>query len=107
MRTAREISAEEENFRIEPMAASGRFFFVRRDPVEPEPVGAIVLLAFRVTGYDQDCDGSLMARLDAVDMEDVEETGMSLDSVGLYPTTTLVVTEDELKAMYAAAKENQ
>lgn len=74
---------------------------IKRDPVEPEPVGTIVLKAFRVTGYDQDCDGSLMAQLDNID-KDMGTTGWSPNSLGLYPQSTLVVTEDEWRKMFAA-----
>lgn len=62
MRPANKITAESENFRLE----GG---FIKRDPVEPEPVGTIVLKVFRVTGYDSDCDGSLMARMENIDSQ--------------------------------------
>lgn len=35
MRPIREVTAEEENFRMEPVG--GGFAVIRRDPVEPEP----------------------------------------------------------------------
>lgn len=72
---------------------------MRRDPVEPEPVGTIVLLAFRVTGYRPDCDGSLMATLEHID-KDGDTTGAKLKNMGLYSSTELVVTPDELRAMF-------
>jgi len=72
---------------------------IKRDPVEPEPVGTIVLMAFRVTGYDQDCDGSLMARLEHID-KDGEATGWEEDSVGLYPSNDLVVTAEEWRQLF-------
>lgn len=93
MRRIREITAEEENFRGEAIAPGA--FMVRRDPVEPEPVGTIVLLPFRVTGYDQDCDGSLMARLESIDL-DGRRTGWDPDCIGL--GSGLVVGEAELAA---------
>src|SRR4051794_13801105 len=99
MRPVREITAEEENFRIEGPALHG---VVRRDPVEPEPVGTIVLRAFHVTGYDRDCDASLMARLVSVDMAGMT-TGWKVDGLGLFPTTTLVVTPEEPKDLFAPA----
>jgi hypothetical protein len=97
MRPVREITAQEENFRAVPM---GPFDVIRRDPIEPEPIGTIVLTAFRVVGYDPDCDGSLMARLEHID-KDGEPTGWEQNAVGLYPDTELVVTLDELKALFA------
>lgn len=99
MRPVREITSEEENFRIEGRGSIG---YVKRDPVEPEPVGTIILKAFRVTGYDQDCDGSLMARLAAVDC-DGHSTGWKVNKIGLYPSTCLVVTRDELRSLFASA----
>ena len=102
MRPVREITAEEENFRIEPV--NGRIGFIKRNPVEPEPVGTIVLCAFRIVGYDQDCDGSLMARLDNIDFNDPKsETGWCSGHHGLYPESDLVITEDELKELYRKA----
>ena len=102
MRRIREVTAEEENFRIEDakMTIQGhKFGFVRRNPVEPEPSGTIILIPFRLTGYDPDCDGSLMARLEAIDLDELETTGAKLTHIGLYPPTGFVVTEDELRTI--------
>lgn len=105
MRPIREISAEEENFRTEPMFGhTDRFQVVRRDPIEPEPVGTIILMAFRITGYDPDCDGSLMARLEHID-KDGEPTGWEPTQLGLYSNTDLVVTADEWRAMFETPQE--
>ena len=100
MRPVREITAEEERFRLEPIAGT-RAGTIRRDPVEPEPVGTIVLMAFRVTGYDQDCDGSLMARLEHID-RDGEASGWEPTHIGLYPFSDLVVTAEEWRGMFDA-----
>lgn len=83
------ITAEQENFRLERDPSSG-FSFVRRDPVEPVPVGTYVVEVYKVVGYDRDVDGSLMARLESVD-RDGEETGSTQGEVGLYPDTVVVV----------------
>lgn len=96
MRPVRQVSAEEENFRMEPM---GGFRVIRRDPVEPEPVGTLVLMAFRITGYDPDCDGSLMARLEQVS-SDGTPTGWETNSHGLYPGSEVVVTAEELSQLF-------
>lgn len=105
MRPVREITAEEENFRVEHHRglAAG---VVARDPVEPEPVGTIILTAFRIVGYDQDCDGSLMARLEAVDASG-EATGWTADAIGLYPDTALVVTAPELRQLFPTPEADQ
>lgn len=99
MRKVREITAEAENFRVERHV-------IKRDPVEPEPVGTIVLLAFRVVGYDPDCDGSLMARLVNID-EQGDTTGWRPNGIGLYPDTALVTTAEEWRQLHAqkAAKQ--
>ena len=101
MRRVREITEQEENFRLENAFSSPdrtvKFMQIKRDPVEPEPVGTIILKAFRIIGYDQDCDGSLMARLECIDFDRFEPTGWEENCVGLYPDTTLVVSEKELK----------
>ncbi len=101
MRPVREITAEEENFRIE---RRGNFEVIKRDSIEPEPVGTIVLIPFRIEGYDRDCDGSLMARLAGIDCEG-EETGWTPRSIGLYHNTDLVVTLTELKSLFASSHE--
>lgn len=92
LRPVREITAEEENFRTVPFfkAPGIDAHTSRRDPVEPESVGTIILMAFRVTGYDPDCDGSLMARLEAID-KDGEPGGWEPNCIGLYPHSELVV----------------
>ena len=99
MRPVRKITAEVENFRTESVPGAA-FDVIRRDPVEPEPVGTIVLMPYRITGYDPDCDGSLMARLEAID-KNGETVGGEMNCVGLYPDSNLVVTEDELKTLWS------
>lgn len=108
MRPAREITAEEENFRTEPMLGLSMMGMIKRDPIEPEPIGTIVIKAFRITGYDQDCDGSLMARLEQI-MRDGESTGWSPHHLGVSPLDTLVLTLEEWGGMFdplASVKEN-
>ena len=97
MRPVRKITEEEENFRLE--SVTDKIKFVKRDPVEPEPVGTIIITAFRITGYDPDCDGSLMARLQQIDKEGIG-TGWEVDRIGLYPDTELVVTPEELPKLW-------
>lgn len=101
MRPVREITPEEENFRTEPIAcgANWRAIGSRRDPVEPEAIGTIVLRAFRIAGYDQDCDGSLMARLESID-RDGGRTGWTPDCIGIYPSSSVVVTLEEWAEMF-------
>lgn len=105
LRPVPEVTAEQENYRLVPLAAGSGFeaLMGRRDPVEPVPVGTYVVKVFRVTGYDPDCDGSLMARLEAVDRHG-ETTGWAPTHLGLYPDTNLVVDDpDELWLLAAAA----
>lgn len=101
MRPVRTITAEEENFRTEPFFRDAQHGMqvIRRNPIEPEPVGTIILMAFRITGYCQDCDGSLLAELDHIDRNG-EHTGWSPKQLGLYPDTDLVVEEDELSKLW-------
>jgi hypothetical protein len=89
-----EIPADRENARIEPLAMGPGFntVTVRRDPVEPVPVGTIIAFAFRVTGYDPDCDGSLMVRLEHIDF-DGEPTGWDVNALGLYPSDAVVLDD--------------
>lgn len=99
MRPIREITAAEENFRMVPLKGYPNMSLAKRDPVEPEPIGTIVLMAFRVTGYDSDCDGGLMARLENIG-SDGQATGWETDCHGLYPSTEVVVTLEEWAAMF-------
>lgn len=101
MRPVRTITAAEENERaVELVPGNPRFITFKRDPVELEPVGTIIVTAFRVTGYDPDCDGSLMARLEHIDSNG-EPTGWTETAIGLYPNGDLVTTLDEWRSMFA------
>ena len=91
MRKIKEITAKKENFRIEKN-------IIRRDPVQPEPIGTIVLIPFKIIGYRPDCDGSLMAQIAEVNL-DLKETGWEENAIGLYPNSGFVVTEKELKEL--------
>ena len=88
IKKVKEITAEEENFRIEKSDCG--INFIRRDAVEPVPVGTLVVKVFRVVGYDKDCDGSLMARIENVG-KDGEGTGWTENCVGVYPESTWAV----------------
>jgi hypothetical protein len=94
LRHVREVTAEEENFRAEPMRGFPNISFCKRDPIEPEPIGTVILMAFRITGYDEDCDGSLMARVEQIDC-DGGCTGWDESCLGLYPDSSLVVKDGE------------
>lgn len=92
------IPEVEDNARIVPLASGPGFnaVTVKRDSVEPVPVGTYVAMVFRVTGYDPDCDGSLMARLEQVDRHG-KTTGWEPTHLELYPDTDVVVDDpDEL-----------
>lgn len=93
IRRVPEITAEQENFRLEQLEpGNDNFTIAKRDPVRPVPEGTIVVMAFRVTGYDPDCDGSLMARLENIDATG-EPTGWEETAMGLYPTSTWMVDD--------------
>ena len=98
MRPARQISDEEENLRIVPIPGT-RFETLRRDSVEPEPGGTIVLKAFRIASYSADCDGSLLATLENIDANG-EETGWAPTALGIDPTDTIVLTIDEWRHLF-------
>lgn len=83
-----EITAEQEGFRV--VEVHPGLSTIRRDPVEPVPVGTFVARVFKVVGYDPDCDGSLMARLAAVDVGG-KETGWTQSGIGLYPESAWVL----------------
>jgi len=99
MRKVHEITAEEENFRAVDSGVHPSMRMIKRDPVEPEPIGTIVVKAFRVTGYDSDCDGSLMARLEQID-KDGETTGWCVNCIGIGSNTGLVATQEEWNSFF-------
>lgn len=70
--------------------AGARFVISRRDPVKKVPEGTYVAMMFRVTGFDQDCDGSLMVRLECVDRYG-EITGFKATHLGLYEHVNVVL----------------
>lgn len=78
------VPEPEDNFRLVPFDVPGRdnIFTTRRDFVEPVPIGTFVAMVFRVTGYDRDCDGSAMARLEQVDRHG-EDSGWTPTHLGL------------------------
>jgi pyrimidine deaminase RibD-like protein len=65
---------------------------IRRDQIEP--VGTIVLLAFRITGYKED-HGVLTAHLEQIESETTGKKFIDSD---------LVVTLEELQAMFFKGK---
>lgn len=73
---------------------------IKRDSIEPVPIGTLVAKVFRVVGYDRDCDGSLMARLEQIDMTG-ETTGWAPDGLGMYPDSTWVL--DDARDLDSAA----
>ena len=93
LRPVREITAEEENFRVELFYEDSQrtMSTTRRDPVEPEPIGSYVVMAFRIDEYHPDCDGSLMMAGSHVDRHG-EETGWTVSHLGLRPDSDLVVS---------------
>lgn len=101
MRPIPTITAEQENHRFvdlmtgEP-AVEGvtRMVTSQVDPVEPVPVGTTIALIFEVTGYDPDCDGSLMARLKQVS-RDGEASGWEPTHLGLYPDYGIVLDDPD------------
>jgi len=104
MRPVRGITAEEQNERVEPVEGTA-VCVIRRKPVEPEPIGTIVLKAFRVAGYDPDCDGSLMARLENIE-KDGSFTGWDPTHLSLYPENALVVDANEWATMFEQPRAN-
>ena len=100
MRPVREITAKEENFRTEELIpGNNRFLISKRDSIEPEPVGTIVLMAFKITGYSPDCDGSMLGEFEHID-KNGEPTGWCPHSIGLYSDTDLVVDSEEWTNMF-------
>ncbi len=99
MRPIRRITAKESNDRFVTQRSGDPFVVRRCDPVEPEPVGTIIVMAFRITGYDPDCDGSLMARLEHIDRSG-NATGWEPTHLGLYPDCDLVVELGELRDLF-------
>jgi len=125
MRFIKKLSWEEEGRRLverDPVRLPGMISF-KVDPVEVEPIGTIILTPLMVVGWDEDCDGSLMARLEPLNLD--EETLLDekpapkyatcslhearmfslLTHWGLTPSTGFVVTAQELVDMIRELKQ--
>jgi hypothetical protein len=104
----RKIKATETNPRVEEVPGSGGVGILRQDYVEPEPVGTIVLLPFRIIGYKRDCDGEAMADLENLsywaESPKLEPSGWWGRSPGLHQGSGFVVTEDELRHLFETAE---
>ena len=103
MRPVRDVS-KEENYRVQ-VIGPGMTETVR-EPVEPEPVGSLVLLPFRVVGYDTQRDGTCTARLEHVNT-DGSATGAyfsEASGIALRPTSALVVAEEEMPGLFESGE---
>ena len=101
MRPVRDVS-KEENYRVQ-VIGPGMTETVR-ESVEPEPVGTLVLLPFRVVGYDTQRDGTCTARLEHINT-DGSATGGEASGIALRPTSALVVAEEEIPRLFAESGE--
>ena len=90
IRRMKAVSKEEENLQIIPIPGVPNAVTIKVDSIEPLPVGSLIIFMFRITGYDKDCDGSLLARLEKINYKG-ETTGLELNHVGLYEDCTWVV----------------
>lgn len=83
--------SEQANARTEQwLPGQSQVRVLRQDPVKPVPEGTVVAMLYRVTGYDPDCDGSLMARLEPVDVTG-ESLGDEEPAQGLHPDSCWVL----------------
>lgn len=101
MRIVKDVD-EKENFRLVPVKGTN-IVNPKREFIEPEPVGTIVLLPFRITGYERDCDGSAMAKLENIFVHDDKlcTTGWNQSCVGI--KGDLIVTDEEYLEMHRKA----
>lgn len=96
MRKVTDVS-EQENFRLKDGIC-------RVDFIEPEPIGTIILVPFVITGYSQDCDGSALAEIAAVDRCG-ETTGWTEHNIS--PDSRLVVSKEELAELFKSELQNK
>ncbi len=96
MRPVRNVS-KEENYRVQ-VIGPGMTETVR-EPVEPEPVGSLVVVPFRIAGYEAQPDGSCRARLEHINT-DGSAVGGEASGIALRPTSALVVSEEELPNLF-------
>ena len=96
MRPVRDVS-QEEHYRVQ-VIGPGMTETVR-EPVEPEPAGTLVLLPFRVVGYDTQGDGPCTARLEHIHTAG-RTTGGQANGIPLRPTSALVVAAAEISGLF-------
>ena len=70
-----------------------------REPFEPEPVGTLVLVPFRISGYDTKKDGTCTAHLEHIHT-DGNTAGGEASDISLRPTSALVVSEGEVSKLF-------
>ena len=75
-----------------------------RTPVEPEPVGSIVLVPFRVTGYEVDDNGNCKAQLEQVNAKG-DTNGWKPEARWLQSQDALVVEQDDLQELFRSLKD--
>ncbi len=100
MRPLKDVS-KEENFR--PQVIGPGMVTTMRTPVEPEPVGSIVLVSFRVTGYEVDDNGNCKAQLEQLNAKD-DTNGWKPEARWLQSQDALVVEQDELQELFQSPK---
>lgn len=87
MRIIPEIPPEKENFRVEEVLRTNlqTVGVIRRNYVEPAPIGTIVAIPMMVVGYSRDCDGSALARLCLASRYGVPTDPEELAELNKYP----------------------
>lgn len=101
MRPLKDVS-KEENFR--PQVIGPGMVTTMRTPTEPEPVGSIVLVPFRITGYEIDGNGNCKARLEHVNA-DGETNDWQPEPRRLQSSDALVVEQGELQELFQKPKD--
>ena len=95
-RPVRDVS-QEEHSRV-PVMGPGMPETVR-EPVEPEPAGTLLLLPFRVVGYDTQGDGTCTARLEHINTAG-STTGGQANGIALRPPSARVVAAAEIAGLF-------
>jgi hypothetical protein len=92
----------DDNFQlVEAPGMAANVRRIRRDFVEPVPVGTLLACVFRVTGYDRDFDGSAMVRLEQIDQEG-QPSGWEPTNLDLAPDSWVVL--DTPNDLHSVAK---
>jgi hypothetical protein len=92
------VTAANDGFHVEAAGEVAKVGVIRHDFVPPVPEGTYIVMAFQVTGYGRDADGSALPELTHVGL-DGKSTGWVESCVGLGDEIVILDHPTELRGL--------